>query len=85
MELPDTLDVGGVKYVRADRIQERTVALERSFSVSELSDMTGFPKSTIYDNIRSGSLRAVMPNGTTKGMRVMGSWWEDFIERKSSA
>ena len=84
MEPPKTIDFGGVTYVRADLIPERALGIERSYSVSELSDMTGFPRSTIYDNIRHGSLKAVMPNGTTKGMRVMRSQWEDFVSRKSS-
>ena len=82
--LPPELTVNGVRYVRADLIEERKPALERSYSVTELSEMSGFPKSTIYDNIRSGSLRAVMPNGTTKGLRVMRSAWEGFLEERSS-
>ena len=82
--LPPELNVNGVTYVRADLIEERRPAIERSYSVSELSELSGFPKSTIYDNIRSGSLRAVMPNGTTKGMRVMGSAWESFLAKRSS-
>lgn len=83
--LPPELTVNGVRYVRADLIEGRErPALERSYSVTELSEMSGFPKSTIYDNIRSGSLRAVMPNGTTKGLRVMRSAWEGFLEERSS-
>lgn len=83
--LPPELTVNGVRYVRADLTEEGTQpAIERSYSVTELSEMSGFPKSTIYDNIRSGSLRAVMPNGTTKGLRVMRSAWEGFLEERSS-
>lgn len=84
MEPPATVDFGGVTYVRADLIREGTAGIERSYSVSELSDMSGFPASTIYDNIRKGSLSAVMPNGTTKGMRVMQSRWDEWLLRKSS-
>lgn len=82
--LPPELNVNGVIYVRADLIEEKKPAIERSYSVSELSELSGFPKSTIYDNIKSGSLKAVMPNGTTKGMRVMESAWESFLAKRSS-
>lgn len=83
-ELPPVLMVNGVRYVREDTLREPMGPLERSFSVRELSKRTGFPESTLYDNIRRGELLAVTPNGTTKGMRVMEGEWNRFIVAKTT-
>ena len=58
--------------------------IERSYSITELSELSGFPVSTLYDNVRRGDLKAVMPNGTTKGMRVLGSEWLRFLEANTA-
>lgn len=73
--------MNGVVYVR----EGTRSAVEPSYSVTELSELSGFPTSTIYDNIRRHNLSAVMPNGTTKGMRVLDSEWGRFLKEKSSA
>lgn len=80
MALPDTLTIDGVTYVRADRGAE--LPMEESYTVSELARNTRFPESTLYDNIRRGELHAIMPNATTKGMRIMRSDWEAFVLSK---
>lgn len=41
----------------------------QTMSVSEVSEATGFPKSTIYQAYHRGLLQALLPNGNSRGMR----------------
>lgn len=81
---PLRLMVDGVAYIREDAVPRSASAVEPSYSVRELSERSGFPASTLYDNVRRGDLVAVMPNGTTKGMRILESDWSRFIAAKRS-
>lgn len=77
----DRIVLDGVVYVR----EGLSSAIEPSYTVTELSELSGFPASTIYSNIKRHELSAVMPNGTTKGMRILDSEWGRFLREKSSA
>lgn len=83
-DMPVELEINGIQYVRKDSIAEQDAELERSYGIRELARNTGFPASTLYDAISRGELRVVMPNGTTKGMRVMRSEWQRYIISRTS-
>ena len=48
-----------------------TGALEMTYSVRQIHEMTGVPLSTIYKAVRTGRLRASCLPGMTKGYRVL--------------
>lgn len=83
MELPVSLVVNGVKYVREDVVQreeyEPPVAWNMSYTVSQLESLTGVNRQSIYRAVRLGQLSAVYPNGSARGMRVFGSDYLDWI------
>lgn len=80
MEMPKRLTVNGVEYVREDTIQkQQPQLLERSYSVQEIEDLTGVSYQSVYRAVRSGRLRAVYPNGSTRGMRIMESDYLGWI------
>ena len=83
-DVPTKLVINGFEYIRKDCIVGVDEELERSYSGSELSKNTGFPRSTIYDAVSRGELQAVMPNGTMRGMRIMRSAWQRFILSRTS-
>jgi len=67
--MPDELDVNGVRYLRAD-LARAEPEVERTLSIGEASEATGFPRDVIYAATKRGELPAVMPNGTLRGARI---------------
>lgn len=55
------------------------MTLEMTYSVKQLSEMTGVPLSTIYDAIHAGRLKARTLPGNEKGLRVTKSEAERFF------
>lgn len=85
MDMPERLTVNGVEYVREDAIPKQPPrALERSYTVQEIEDLTGVNYQTVYRAVRSGRLRAVYPNGSTRGMRIMESDYLDWMRTCAS-
>lgn len=56
-----------------------TGALEMTYSVPQLHEMTGVPATTIYDAIHAGRLKAHVLPGTGRGWRVKRSEAERFF------
>lgn len=82
MEMPTTLVVNGVEYVRRDSLAPEP-RQRRWQTVAEVSESTGIPSRTIYDAIRSGRLRSVTPNGARRGMRTTEAWVEEWLDGKT--
>lgn len=81
---PEIVTINGVSYTRTDVAREiyaTAPAIERSYTVSELVEMSGWPKSTINAAIRRGELIAVAPNGGERYRRVNESDWAMWQER----
>lgn len=53
--------------------------MKRTYTVAEVSAQTGIPRRSVYAAIRSGRLRAMTPNGTTRGMRTTRQWVEEWL------
>ena len=58
--------------------------MERYYSVREICERTGFPRSTIYRAIKEGELPALRPNGTSRGQRVSESDWEAWRAKRTA-
>lgn len=56
--------------------------LERWYTVPELSELTGFKKSTLYTAIRAGRLVAKAPNGGKRWKRVSETEWQRFLREE---
>ena len=86
--MPDSITLDGCEYVRAD-VAELAVrsepTIERTYSVAELAELTGWSESTLYRAVGTGQLVAVMPNGTTRGMRVRASDYERWLSARTGA
>ena len=52
----------------------------RLYTVVEVSELTGVPTSTLYDEMEAGRLRYMLPRGRSRGKRIKGEWLEDWIE-----
>jgi len=50
----------------------------RSYSLTQLSEITGTPRSTLDEACRKGSLRSFIPNGNKQGRRVTMPWYRDW-------
>ena len=75
---PEIITVNGESYARTDVARElysKVPALERTYTVAELVEKTGWPKSTINAAIRRGELIATAPNGGERYRRVRESDW----------
>ena len=73
MEMPESLVINGVKYVREDAMESQCPRLERSYSASELESLTGVNYQAIYRAVKRGELEAILPNGSMRGMRIKES------------
>lgn len=58
--------------------------IERYYTVKELVEASGFPKNVLYRAIQSGELKAVLPNGNVRGMRVSESSFGEWLEQNSN-
>jgi excisionase family DNA binding protein len=58
--------------------------IEKHYTVKELVEASGFPKNTLYRAIQSGELKAVLPNGNVRGLRVSESSFNEWLERSSN-
>ena len=59
----------------------------KSFSVKQVSEMTGIPQRTVRWLIQHGYLAAITPNGCSRGKRVMEvelRRWIDEREREAT-
>lgn len=79
MDMPTTLVVNGIEYVRRDSLTREPTEIERWYSVAELADMSGFTPSSIYRAMGDGRLRYKCPNGSDVGRRVSHAEWERFL------
>ena len=77
MDMPVTLTVNGVEYVRRDSLTEEPT-VKRWYSVAELVEMSGFSPSSIYRAMAQGRLAYKCPNGSDVGRRVESTEWERF-------
>ena len=50
-----------------------------AYSVAELSELSGIPRSTLFKLVRSGELKAVTYG--TRGLIVTREAWEAFVQR----
>lgn len=57
--------------------------MERYYTVSEVSKLTGIPRRTIYDAIDAGRLRTITPNGCVRGKRTKEAWVVEWLEGKT--
>lgn len=53
--------------------------MERYYTVTQVAEITGIPRRTIYDAIRDGRLRVLVPNGNRRGMRVSEAAWREYV------
>lgn len=85
---PEIITVNGESYTRTDIARElysSIPSLERTYTVAELSERTGWPKSTINAAIRRGELIAIAPNGGERYRRIRESDWDFFQEKMRTA
>lgn len=52
----------------------------RLYTVVEASEITGVPASTLYDEMRAGRLKYMLPRGRSRGRRIEREWLEEWIE-----
>lgn len=52
-----------------------------AYSVAQVAELLGFGVHRVYDAVQGGELRAYTPNGCKKGMRIMGAWLLDWMEK----
>lgn len=57
---------------------------ERAYRVSELAEMSGIPRTTLYLAIRRGDIRSFRMPGMERGIRVWASEWERFCEGRGA-
>lgn len=50
------------------------------YTVAEVSEVTGVPRKTLYDEIRADRLRATLPPGRRQGMFLRPRWVDEWIE-----
>jgi ribosomal protein RSM22 (predicted rRNA methylase) len=55
--------------------------LERTFSLREIHEQTGFPLRTLYKLVEDGELKVICPHGQKRGWRVTQSEWNRFTGR----
>lgn len=60
-------------------IQERAV-----YTVAQAATLVQCDRRAIRAAIDDGELRAFMPNGCTRGLRVMGAWLIDWTEKRAT-
>lgn len=84
MDMPETLTVNGVKYVREDTMECQSRRLERSYSVREIESLTGVNYQTIYRAVKRGDLEAMFPSGGMRGMRIKESDYLSWEARERS-
>lgn len=82
MDMPTTLVVNGVEYVRKDSLKPGP-ASRRWMTIAQVSELTGFSPRTCYDAVASGLLKVVTPNGTTRGMRTTEAWVDEWLDGKT--
>lgn len=84
--MPDRIEVNGRWYVAEDTIPRDSPppAIERSMSVSELSEASGVPRRTIYDAIERGELARFAPNGCSRGWRVRASEFARWVQAREA-
>lgn len=80
-QMPETLTVNGVRYVREDVMECQSPRLERSYSVREIESLTGVNYQSIYRAVKRGDLEAMLPNGSMRGMRIKES---DYLSWEAS-
>lgn len=62
-----------------DEIKEYSV-----YTVAQAARLVQCDRRAIRAAIDDGDLRAFMPNGCTRGLRVMGSWLIDWTEKRAA-
>ena len=60
-------------------IQERAI-----YTVAQAARLVQCDRRAIRTAIDDGELRAFMPNGCTRGLRVMGAWLIDWTEKRAA-
>ena len=51
----------------------------RPYAVVEASEITGVPASTLYDEMRAGRLKYMLPRGRSRGRRIEREWLDEWI------
>lgn len=51
----------------------------RLYTVVEASEITGVPASTLYDEMRAGRLKYMLPRGRSRGRRIEREWLDEWI------
>lgn len=51
------------------------------YTVAEVSDVTGVPRSTLYAEIKAGRLKAHVPRFRTRGVLVLPDAVDEWLER----
>lgn len=51
-----------------------------AFRISELAEISGVTVNTLYNEVQAGRLRAMVPEGRKRGMRVTYKDFDEWIE-----
>ncbi|NLH91095.1 MAG: helix-turn-helix domain-containing protein [Atopobium sp.] len=54
--------------------------IERTYTVTEVAKMTGFARTTVYDAVKCGDIKALLPNGVVRGFRIRESEVERWMK-----
>lgn len=54
------------------------------YTVAQAATLVQCDRRAIRAAIGDGELRAFMPNGCTRGLRVMGAWLIDWTEKRAA-
>lgn len=84
-QMPESLTINGVLYVKASQTESRSPRLERSYTAVELESLTGVNRQSIYRAVRDGRLNATFPNGSARGMRITESDFSAWMGRPAAA
>lgn len=55
------------------------MAIERRYTISELSEMSGIPKRTLQRAAQRGWLQTDKPNGSSRGQRATEAAFERYL------
>lgn len=66
----------------ADFCEESGTKMRASYGVTDLAALLGLDKHVVYDAVEDGSLRAFLPRGREKGIRIRAAEANRWIEEE---
>ena len=62
------------------RDEPQPILRDAVYTAAQVAGLVGYSEHTINEEARSGRLRSFVPNGNTKGRKVLGGWVLEWME-----